>query len=323
MGGFVPEPREIVAGDTLIAQAIESQNFVTGVAGWQVTSAGNAEFNDVTVRGTIDVESSDGSAVIIAPNSGGRIDFVPNTALGVTVNANGQIYCSTDGDPAGHNAFMTFNTPRITDSHGTVGPVSVEILTASTDGTAYPGFDAANALFEVSADIQCHGDLLVNTNAEVDGNLSVNLVDIGAGVVMQSGIIVATGAGTTADSVLWTAPSATYRANRAYRVVLEGYYSPSVAGSFHPRIRKTNLAGQVLKDGGFFTNVAGQPTNCTFSGIFVTGGSPVTAALAVTGVLSAGTCTLFGAATTTGATTTIEVRDIGAASAYTTVATLV
>jgi hypothetical protein len=134
---------------------------------------------------------------------------------------------------------------------------------------------------------------------------------------MQDGIVVATGAGSTVDSVLWTTKSATYRANRAFRVRIEGYYTPNSAGNFHPRIRKTNLAGQVLKDGGFFTNVLSQPTDCQFSGIFITGGSPVTAALAVTGILSAGTCTLFGAAATTGATTTIEVRDIGAAADYT------
>jgi hypothetical protein len=307
----------VFGGGVLIRDAIQSSDYVPGVAGWQLSRDGNADLNNVRVRGTIDVESSDGSAVIIAPDSGGRIDFVPNTEPGVTNPNNGQIYSSNTSDGTGSYAFMTFNSPRITDAHGSQGPVSVEILTATTDGSAFPGVDSANALFEVSADIQCHGDLLVNTNAEIDGNLSVNDVDIGAGLVMQDGIVVATGAGSTVDSVLWTTKSATYRANRAFRVRIEGFYTPNSAGNFHPRIRKTNLAGQVLKDGGFFTNVLSQPTDCQFSGIFITGGSPVTAALAVTGILSAGTCTLFGAAATTGATTTIEVRDIGAAADYT------
>lgn len=44
--------REIVAGTTLIAEAIQSQNFVTGVSGWREAADGSAEFNNVTVRGT-------------------------------------------------------------------------------------------------------------------------------------------------------------------------------------------------------------------------------------------------------------------------------
>ena len=45
--------REILAGTVLIAEAIQSQNFVTGVSGWQITAAGNAEFNNATIRGTL------------------------------------------------------------------------------------------------------------------------------------------------------------------------------------------------------------------------------------------------------------------------------
>lgn len=37
---------------TLIRAAMQSANFLTGVAGWQVTKTGNAEFNNLTIRGT-------------------------------------------------------------------------------------------------------------------------------------------------------------------------------------------------------------------------------------------------------------------------------
>jgi hypothetical protein len=43
--------QEITAGNTLVREAIQSQNFVTGTAGWQIAANGNAEFNNVTVRG--------------------------------------------------------------------------------------------------------------------------------------------------------------------------------------------------------------------------------------------------------------------------------
>lgn len=51
--------RAILAGNTLIAQAIQSQNFVTGVSGWQITAAGVAEFADAVIRGTIIADGGD------------------------------------------------------------------------------------------------------------------------------------------------------------------------------------------------------------------------------------------------------------------------
>ena len=44
---FVLAPRTMVEGD------MQSIDFETGVSGWQITALGNAEFNDVVVRGTI------------------------------------------------------------------------------------------------------------------------------------------------------------------------------------------------------------------------------------------------------------------------------
>jgi hypothetical protein len=39
-------------GSTLLRPAIQSPNFVHGVSGWSINRAGNAEFNDLTIRGT-------------------------------------------------------------------------------------------------------------------------------------------------------------------------------------------------------------------------------------------------------------------------------
>ena len=49
----MPFTNPIVAGLTLIRQAIRSPNFVTGVSGWSINKDGSAEFNDVTSRGTV------------------------------------------------------------------------------------------------------------------------------------------------------------------------------------------------------------------------------------------------------------------------------
>lgn len=47
----MPFTNPIVGGTgVLIRDAIQSQNFVAGVSGWQITRSGHAEFNDVTIR---------------------------------------------------------------------------------------------------------------------------------------------------------------------------------------------------------------------------------------------------------------------------------
>lgn len=60
----------IAASDgTLIFPALKSNNFVTGVSGWEIDRQGNAEFNDATFRGTVDIIGMNGSEVIIEDQS--------------------------------------------------------------------------------------------------------------------------------------------------------------------------------------------------------------------------------------------------------------
>lgn len=44
----------ILAGDTIVRRAMQSEGFQTGVAGWRLERDGDAEFNDVTVRGELE-----------------------------------------------------------------------------------------------------------------------------------------------------------------------------------------------------------------------------------------------------------------------------
>lgn len=49
MSGFA---HDVAGGQgNLIATSLQSPNFVSGSMGWQVTKSGDAEFNNVTVRG--------------------------------------------------------------------------------------------------------------------------------------------------------------------------------------------------------------------------------------------------------------------------------
>lgn len=53
----------IVAGNTLVRNAIQSPNFLAGSAGWIIRRDGTAEFNSAVFRGTVVIES--GQAVLI------------------------------------------------------------------------------------------------------------------------------------------------------------------------------------------------------------------------------------------------------------------
>lgn len=55
----------ILAGVTLIREAIQSQNYEAGAAGWQIASDGAAEFSDLTIRSS----DGSGSTVLVANGS--------------------------------------------------------------------------------------------------------------------------------------------------------------------------------------------------------------------------------------------------------------
>lgn len=49
----MPFTNPIVAGNTLVREAIESPDYSTGTAGWAIKRDGSVEFNDAVIRGTI------------------------------------------------------------------------------------------------------------------------------------------------------------------------------------------------------------------------------------------------------------------------------
>lgn len=54
----------IVAGDTLVREAIQSEPYVAGTTGWRIERAGNAEFNNVDIRGNLEVSGAGGTLEI-------------------------------------------------------------------------------------------------------------------------------------------------------------------------------------------------------------------------------------------------------------------
>lgn len=77
---------EIVAGTILIIEAIQSQNYAAGSAGWAIKRNGSAEFSDVTARGSITTApAAAGNRVVVQESTrGGRsvgeVDFFTEVA---------------------------------------------------------------------------------------------------------------------------------------------------------------------------------------------------------------------------------------------------
>lgn len=101
---------QIVAGLTLIREAIQSQNYVPGISGWIIESTGNAEFNNLTVRGV----------------------FMGNQYI---INDNGVFLYS--GLPAAGNMSGSWAPVAGTDDYGNAYPAGLKIY--SVLGTVFLG----------------------------------------------------------------------------------------------------------------------------------------------------------------------------------------
>lgn len=82
----------ILAGVTLIREAIQSQNFAAGSAGWQIKSDGAAEFSDLTIR------SSDGSSSTVTVANGKIQIRDGSSVLVIDISAGGYKLYDSLGD---------------------------------------------------------------------------------------------------------------------------------------------------------------------------------------------------------------------------------
>lgn len=183
VGGF---SNPVVGGSgSLVRDRVKSDNYVAGTSGWDVEKTGQAEFQDVTVRGTIDGGTIDGVTITGAdiqsstmessaitgtdllvgalPNpqthiyskvGAGDIDFLPNDTLGSLV-------------PGGLSQQVSNN--------GTLQAVAAHILASST-GTGQP---AATIAFQgASEDGSIGGFIILNPNGQANPPLAIRSVPL-------------------------------------------------------------------------------------------------------------------------------------------------
>lgn len=93
-GGTITSQQIVLGGANAI---LRSQNFVSGTSGWQIDGVGNAEFNDVTIRGEIVGPTSGDYVMYFGPNgwriqqTGGGIPFLggPDSSGNFVMNGDG------------------------------------------------------------------------------------------------------------------------------------------------------------------------------------------------------------------------------------------
>lgn len=252
----------IAAGDgSLIFPAIKSPNFVAGVSGWEIARDGTAEFNNVTARGTLLVTDVDGTYVKI---------FDENPGDGAVIElTNSRIR-------SGASPFTGFQGLLIQ------GP---DIFSS-----VRPGIEFVQNNFGAS-ETNLFGDFISLTPNTTNGTVTINGdilngygIDTGRGRIYTTGIASPSGAIGGTETTVITGPSFTYKANRAYRMVVSGLMTLSVANN-RPifKFRKTNNTGAIIAQTGI-TSVSTGQEGTDWIGEFWIGASDVTATLVYTAV---------------------------------------
>jgi hypothetical protein len=123
--------QKFLTGQNIMVDGIQkSQNFYTGVSGWQIDAEGNAEFNNGTFRGTFqlggtlitvsDIANLADAITTVSTAGGGTVSLVPGTynatqsysiPSGVVINGNGAVIDFGGGayqfSAVGTNAYST------------------------------------------------------------------------------------------------------------------------------------------------------------------------------------------------------------------------
>lgn len=172
----MPFSNPVVGRNVLIREAIESPDFVTGSAGWRIARDGSAEFNDVVVRGELDVTSGDGSYVrallsaghadlqLMPPHSSTQ-NFTPALLTAEIVsdpfgvdppNPYLSISSPFEFDTTSPPAVINMFGPEITANDASQIDIIADTINLSTDGVGV-GVTAGNTLVTIFGDLQVSG----------------------------------------------------------------------------------------------------------------------------------------------------------------------
>lgn len=138
-----------------ISGAIASTNFVTGTSGWEIDKAGDAEFNDVVIRGTIEASTLGTDSLLVKTNG---TNFAPFSFASV-VNYNGnttsltltfdRVYAPTYSTGFYNYRLASLTTPInvIMAQHGDISTVTAT-LQVSYDGGSFSDLTSTSGFLD-------------------------------------------------------------------------------------------------------------------------------------------------------------------------------
>lgn len=337
----------VVGGTALRIPAIQSPNYSPGVAGWIIKINGDAEFNNLTIRGEFlgadFIINSSGIFLYNGTPAAGNLVGSWTAAAGTDQFGNaydiglniysplGSIHMDpTDGlfqSLSANNNLVIINDGQISFKH--VGDDSNAIVLQNFGGTANGSLtlssgklnssDTSAFMALVSKTIGIDPQFLINNYAGGQLSFMNDTIDQGRGVQSMVSITANVTGITTTEVVVMTIPSMTFKNGRAYRVTLWGLQQSTTADTyFLHRLRKgsASTSGTIYKDQMRVPVINAASTNGAVSLTFNlenTSGADITTALTWTASCAAGTG-IFAASAGNVATATVE--DVGLASQW-------
>lgn len=337
----------VVGGTALRIPAIQSPNYDPGIAGWIIKINGDAEFNNLTIRGTfVGADFIINSAGIFlyngAPATGNLIGSWTSAAgtdqfgnaydIGLNIYSPlGSIHMDpTDGffqSLSANSNLVVINDGQVAFQHvGDSGQaVILQNARSTTNGSlTFQGGklnsnDVAAFLGLVTKTVGNDPVVQIANAAGGQASLVNETIDMGRGIQAMVSIVANVTGITTTEQVMMTIPSMTYKNNRSYRVTLWGLQQSTTAATyFLHRLRKGNatITGTVYKDQMRVPVINAVSTNgalLLITNLENTSGADITTEVTWTASCAAGTGILAASA---GNVAYATVEDVGLASQW-------
>lgn len=285
----------------LVRPAIKSPNYVAATIGWTINKDGTAEFNNVTVRGSVFVVGANGTIVQITNTPTVALILLrPPTVAGVTWDS-AQIVAAEDAT-ADHRPALVLTSPDVN-----LGG------TQSTSEVWVRGSGVTTADSEIN--LRAGRIVLDDNKFSARTDLVMNTVSQGQGLQFATSSAGNVTVGVEA-TVLGAATNFVFRAGRCYEIVLRGRMGTNTAGNlaiFKLKKGTTAASPTYIDFGGMKMGAIGDLLPVTLSAYLSNStGADITQSVQGSLAASAGTVTWDGGTIPR----SLIIRDIGAASGY-------
>jgi len=313
--GFREVARTILAGSTLIAQAIQSQNFQTGVSGWQIAANGNAEFNNAIFRGDLIVGGVNPPDMEITANVPAELTAFYTATYTGTI-ASFSVLMRADANNYMYQVVLTTSTIGVPSVN--TGWVNSGVVTEGLIFSCNAGRWQAIYGFVTNGDFQAFGKIILGDDTDPTNDLFYGHTSLGRDNTFFQNISSLSFTSTTSltEQLAQTIGPAFFPDGRAFKLEYSVGIKSAATQAPSVNVHKTNLAGTTLASGRWPIPFTGVDLPLMRETVFVNNsGADVTASLAIGVQPQVATAVSLdtGAGTAGGY---LRITDIGAAGDY-------